>query len=124
MKITIKDIQEISFQFALTAVNLRTKLDPDSNNYILGEFMKSATAIGMHANMIKENSSPKVLFNAAQSALKPLKACDYWLKLIEQGKLIDKKEIKKVRTPLDKILEMLEGKSEEVKGQTRIGFGS
>ncbi len=121
-KISISDLQELSFEFALNTLKFCKELKAEGEDILADQLLKSVTQVGMIANSIDENSHYKELIQAAQAAKKPLRASLYWLDLLEKGKVVEAERMKALRQPLDKIKNTFEGKAKSAQAKTRVGF--
>lgn len=81
-------ITEKSFQFALEIVNLYKELK-SKNEFILSkQILRSGTSVGANVEEANAGQSRKDFINKMSIALKEARESHYWLRLLNESKLV------------------------------------
>ena len=79
-------IQEKSFKFSLSIIELYKKLSKVDNNPILRQLLRSATSIGANVNEASAGQTKKDFITKMAIASKEARETSYWLKLLNDSK--------------------------------------
>ena len=110
-------ITEKSFQFALEIVNLYKELK-SKNEFILSkQILRSGTSIGANVEEANAGQSRKDFINKMSIALKEARESHYWLRLLNESKLVtlDYSKYISLNEELIKILTSIVKTSQETK---------
>lgn len=83
------DILEKSFNFSLSVINLYMKLRSDKEYVISKQLLRSATSIGVNVHEASAAFSRKDFAHKMSIASKEARETQYWLKVLDQGKLVE-----------------------------------
>ncbi|NJR64398.1 MAG: four helix bundle protein [Leptolyngbyaceae cyanobacterium CRU_2_3] len=84
-----RTVQQRSFEFALSVIRLYKKLQARQEFILSPQLLRSGTSIGIHVEeaMAQPNSADRVQQMAIAS--KNARETHYWLKLLQESKLVD-----------------------------------
>ena len=99
-------IQQKSFKFALTSIDLYIKLKSEKEYVISKQLLRSATSIGANVEEAIAASSKRDFAHKIGLSLKEVRETYYWLRLLDQSKLtnIETAKIRAESLELIKIL--------------------
>ena len=82
-------VQNKAFKFALESIKLYKKLNEENHFIFAKQFIRSSTSIGANINEAQAGISRKDFIANMSISAKEARETAYWLKLIEESKLID-----------------------------------
>ncbi len=83
------DILDKSFNFSLEVIKLYNKLRADKEYIISKQLLRSATSIGANVHEASAAYSRKDFAHKMSIASKEARETEYWLKILNQGQLVD-----------------------------------
>lgn len=96
-------ISDISFNFAIEIIKLYKKLRQEKEFIISKQLLRSATSIGANVHEASAGFSKRDFAHKMSIASKEARETEYWLKLLDQGKLVDF-DLKKYREDIKSII--------------------
>ncbi len=103
-----QDIKERTFNFGLRIINLSAHIPDKKAGYILGkQIVRSGTSIGANVEEAVAAFSRDDYTYKMSIALKEARETHYWLRLIEESKMIEKKRLIEMITEADEIKKIL-----------------
>ena len=100
-------IKEKSLQFALRVVKLNKVLQ-ERREYVLGkQLLRSGTAIGALVREGEHAESKADFIHKMSIALKEANETDYWIELLFQAKIIDRKEYVSINSDIVELIKLL-----------------
>ena len=82
-------ITDISFNFSLEVIKLYNKLRTDKEYIISKQLLRSATSIGANVHEASAAFSRRDFAHKMSMASKEARETQYWLKILDQGQLVD-----------------------------------
>lgn len=83
------DILDKSFNFSLEVIKLYNKLRTDKEYIISKQLLRSATSIGANVHEASAAFSRRDFAHKMSIASKEARETQYWLKILDQGQLVD-----------------------------------
>lgn len=83
------DILDKSFNFSLEVIKLYNKLRAEKEYIISKQLLRSATSIGANVHEASAAYSRKDFAHKMSIASKEARETEYWLKILNQGQLVD-----------------------------------
>ena len=104
---TTSKILDLSFDFSIKIIGLYKELIK-RNEYVLSkQLLRCATSIGANVEEAIGGASRKDFINKMQIAYKEARETKYWLRLLNEGELIDKKLAESFLKDCEEILKIL-----------------
>ncbi len=101
-------VQEKSFSFALRIIKLHRYLIEKSKEYDLAkQVLRSGTSIGANVEEAIGAQSPKDFISKMSIAYKEARETHYWLRLLNEGSLIEKKLAESMLCDVDELLKII-----------------
>lgn len=101
-------IRELSFAFALRVVKLCRLLELEKKEYVMSrQLLKSGTAIGALVREAQQAESKADFIHKMAIALKEANETDYWIELLYQSQLIEKKGYESIKPDIVELLKLL-----------------
>ncbi len=97
-------IQEKSFNFALTIINLSRILRQKNEQVISKQLLKSGTSIGANVEEALAGQSRPDFLSKMSIASKEARESNYWLRLLRDSNSIEKEYLKKPLADSEEIL--------------------
>nr|WP_226986800.1 four helix bundle protein [Chlorobaculum tepidum] len=92
-------VKELSFGFALRVVKLCRFLEKEKKEYVLSrQLLKSGTAIGALIREAQQAESRADFIHKLSIALKEAHETEYWIDLLYQSQLIEKKGYESIKS--------------------------
>ena len=100
-----------SYRFALDMLSLLKPIKPDNiSTVLIRQVIRSSTSVGANITEAKAGSSKKDFINFYHHALKSANETKYWLSLLRDSGLSDKKNTNRLQDEINQLSKML-GKS-------------
>jgi four helix bundle protein len=101
-------IRELSFGFALRVVKLCRFLEKEKKENVLSrQLLKSGTAIGALIREAQQAESRADFIHKLSIALKEANETEYWIDLLYQSQLIEKKGYESIKPDIVELLKLL-----------------
>jgi four helix bundle protein len=101
-------VRELSFGFALRVVRLCRFLEKEKKEYVLSrQLLRSGTAIGALVREAQQAESRADFIHKLSIALKEANETDYWIELLLQSQLIEKKGYDSIKPDIVELLKLL-----------------
>ena len=101
-------VADKSKAFALKIINLHNLLINEKREYVMSrQILKSGTSIGANIRESKNAQSSLDFINKLSIALKEADETAYWLELLSESSIIDKKQFDSLYADLDEIISLL-----------------
>ena len=100
-------IKQKSYDFALKIVRFCTQLKEDRHYEISSQLLRCGTSIGANVEEALAGSSKKDFFAKMSIASKEARETNYWLRLIKDAGLFDKKCLQKLISESDELVKIL-----------------
>jgi four helix bundle protein len=101
-------IQERTFRFALSIINLCQILDEKPGNWTLSkQLFRSGTSVGANVEEAQAAQSTADFINKLNIALKEARESNYWLRLIIEGRILQNEEMKSLLAESKSIMNIL-----------------
>ena len=101
-------VRELSFGFALRVVKLCRFLEKEKKEYVLSrQLLKSGTAIGALIREAQQAESRADFIHKLSIALKEANETEYWIDLLYQSQLIEKKGYESIKPDIVELLKLL-----------------
>ncbi len=116
-----EDIQDRTFQFAVTIIRLSENLgNSRSTNAICNQIIRSGTSIGANAQEALSAHSKQDFIYKTNIALGESRETLYWLKLIQELKLVEPIDIEPVIMEADEITKILGAIVSKARGTRKL----
>jgi four helix bundle protein len=101
-------VRELSFGFALRVVRLCRFLEKEKKEYVLSrQLLRSGTAIGALVREAQQAESRADFIHKLSIALKEANETEYWIELLHQSQLIEKKGYDSIKPDIVELLKLL-----------------
>jgi four helix bundle protein len=101
-------VKELSFAFALRIVKLGEFLEQEKKEYVLSrQLLKAGTSIGALVREAEHAESKADFIHKMSIALKEANESEYWLELIYQSQLLEKKGFDSLKQDIVELLKLL-----------------
>jgi len=100
-------VKEKSYDFAIQIVGLCTKLKQKKHFEIASQLLRSGTSIGANVEEALAGQSRKDFFAKMAIASKEARETNYWLRLIKDGGIIDRRNINSVIEKSEELIKIL-----------------
>ena len=115
------DLRERSFRFSLAVIRLESNLHNTRIYWtIIDQLIRAATSIGANIIEAKSSSSRRDFIRYYEIALKSANETLYWLYLLEEGELVESKEIHPLISEAKEIANMLGSSLLTLKGKKKV----
>jgi len=115
-----KDIKDRTYNFALRTIQVVQQLPLDTATKIIGrQVLRSATSIGANVEEATAAGSKDDFTYKMNIALKEARETHYWLRLLGDSRLIDKKTLNPVITEADEIKKILGAIVSKMRGKSK-----
>ena len=112
-------VRELSFGFALRVVRLCRFLEKEKKEYVLSrQLLRSGTAIGALVREAQQAESRADFIHKLSIALKEANETDYWIELLHQSQLIEKKGYDSIKPDIVELLKLLTSIIKSTKNRT------
>ena len=115
-------VRELSFGFALRVVRLCRFLEKEKKEYVLSrQLLRSGTAIGALVREAQQAESRADFIHKLSIALKEANETEYWIELLHQSQLIEKKGYDSIKPDIVELLKLLTSIIKSTKNRTDKG---
>jgi four helix bundle protein len=100
-------VQQKSYDFALQIVKMCAQLKDKKQFEISSQLLRSSTSIGANVEEALDGQSRRDFFAKMAIASKEAREANYWLRLIKDAELIEKKYIEKIIPVSEELIKIL-----------------
>ena len=104
---TENKLLELSFEFAVTVVNLADSINVPKSSYMIDQFARAGTSVGANIHEAQYAHSKADFIAKMEIALKEANETSYWLKLLFETNRIDEEKYKNIEKLCGNIRRML-----------------
>jgi len=100
-------VKQKSYEFALQIIKLCTQLRNDRHYEISSQLLRSGTSIGANVEEALAGRSRKDIFAKMTIASKEARETNYWMRLIKDAELFDKRRLQELISKSDELVKIL-----------------
>ena len=100
-------VKQKSYEFALQIIKLCTQLRNDRHYEISSQLLRSGTSIGANVEEALAGQSRKDFFAKMTIASKEARETNYWMRLIKDAELFDKRRLQELISKSDELVKIL-----------------
>ena len=100
-------VKQKSYDFALQIIKFCTRLRSQNHFEISSQLLRSGTSIGANIEEALAGQSRKDFFAKMPIASKEARETNYWLRLINDANILDKKECQKLLEASEEMIKIL-----------------